>query len=90
MELLAMFLPMIIAIIVIYFLMIRPQKKRQAEVTEMRDNLKIGDEILTVGGIKGTITRLDEEYIILDTADNEIEFTRSAIYRVINDQEPAQ
>ena len=53
-----------------YFLMIRPQKKKQKEEQQMRDNIQVGDEIITIGGICGTVVSIKEEsYVIATGAD---------------------
>lgn len=89
-DLLAAFMPMLIALVIIYFLMIRPQKKREKEIKTMRDNLQVGDEILTVGGIKGKISKLGEDFLTIETSGHtRIEFTRSAVYRVVNEDDVA-
>ena len=64
-----------------YFLTIRPQKKKQKEDQAMRDNLQIGDEITTIGGIVGKIVTTKEDVLIIETgADrNKIKITRWAI-----------
>ncbi len=53
---------------VMYFVMIRPQKKKQKEEQEMRDTLQIGDEITTIGGIVGRVVTVKEDYIIIETS----------------------
>lgn len=58
---------MIVMIGVMYFIMIRPQKKRQKEEQEMRNSLEIGDEIITIGGIVGRVVTIREEDIIIET-----------------------
>lgn len=64
------FLPIILMFVVLYFLMIRPQMKRQKEHRQMVENLKVGDEVVTAGGFVGKITRLsDSGYITLQIAD---------------------
>ena len=50
-----------------YFMMIRPQKKRQKEEQEMRSSLEIGDEIITIGGIVGKVVTIREEDIVIET-----------------------
>ena len=86
-ELIATFLPMVIGFALIYFLMIRPQKKREKEVNQMRADLKVGDEVLTVGGIKGKISKLGEDYITIESSGHtRIEFTRNAVYRRLNEE----
>ena len=55
------FLPFILIMLIIYFLMIRPQTKRQKEKDTMRDDLKKGDKIITMGGIYGTVQGFKEK-----------------------------
>lgn len=50
-----------------YFLMIRPQKKQQKKEKEMRDNLRIGDQIITIGGICGRVMKITDEDIVVET-----------------------
>ena len=57
----AAFLPFILIMFIIYFLMIRPQTKRQKEKDEMRKNIKKGDKIITMGGIYGTVQGIKEK-----------------------------
>ena len=52
-----------------YVFMIKPQKKRQKEIMEMRNNLKIGDSIITIGGIKGKIVKLTDTDVIIETSE---------------------
>ncbi len=59
------FLPLIIVIVVMYFLMIRPQRKKDKEIQNMRNNLQVGDEIITIGGICGKIVKTKEDTIIV-------------------------
>jgi len=58
---LAAFFPFIVIMVIIYFLMIRPQTKRQKEKNTMRDDLKKGDKIITMGGIYGTVQGFKEK-----------------------------
>lgn len=76
------FLPFILIFIIIYWLMIRPQTKRQKEMQRMIASLKKGDKVVTVGGIYGTIAgiRENEGTLILKVADNvKIEVAKSSI-----------
>lgn len=50
-----------------YFLMIRPQKKKDKEQKEMRDNIQIGDEIMTIGGIVGIVVKKTEDTVVIET-----------------------
>ena len=56
------FIPLILMFVVFYFFIIRPQKKKANEVNEMRENLKVGDTIITIGGIIGKIILVKEGY----------------------------
>ena len=66
---------------IMYFLMIRPQKKRQKEEQEMRSAVDVGDEITTIGGICGRVVTVKEEHLIIETgADrNRMQITRWAV-----------
>ena len=64
-SLLSMFLPMILIFAVFWFMLIRPQRKKDKQVKEMLNNLKAGDRICTIGGIYGTITGIKDDTITL-------------------------
>ena len=73
---------MIVAMVAIfYFFIIPPEGKKKKAVNEMRESLKVGDEITTIGGVVGTICALKEETIVMETGADRvrIEFTRWAI-----------
>jgi preprotein translocase subunit YajC len=77
-------LPMIIIFAAFYFLMIRPQQKKQKAHTELVNNLKAGDEILTAGGILGVITGISEHYAIVKISDNtEVKIQKSSVAQVV-------
>ena len=63
------FLPLIVIFVIFYFLLIRPQQKRQKEHKKMTENLKKGDEVVTNGGLLGTISSVGENFITLDVAE---------------------
>jgi preprotein translocase subunit YajC len=63
------FLPIILMFVVLYFLMIRPQMKRQKEQKAMMDALTKGDEVVTAGGILGRVTRVTDAYVTLEIAN---------------------
>ncbi len=63
------FLPIILMFVVLYFLMIRPQMKRQKEQKAMMEALAKGDEVITAGGVLGKITKVSDAYVNLDVAD---------------------
>ena len=62
------FLPIILLIAAMYFLMIRPQSKRRREAQEMQSRLAPGDEVQTVGGLYGTVVAVDDESVTLEAA----------------------
>lgn len=75
----------------IWMLVVRPQRKRQREMQTMLAGLKAGDEVVTVGGLYGTVTEIeDDETLLLEVAENtEMRFARGAIGRVLTAKEPA-
>lgn len=64
-ALLTTFLPMILIFVVFYFMLIRPQRKKDKQVKEMLNNLKAGDRICTIGGIYGTIVGIKDDTVTL-------------------------
>ena len=76
-----MLLPMIGIFALMYFMTIRPQKKRQKEEQEMRNAVEVGDEITTIGGICGKVVIVKEQHLIIETgADrNRMQITRWAV-----------
>lgn len=88
---LATFVPFILIILIMYFLMIRPQSKKQKETQKMLDALKKGDKVITIGGIHGTVSSIkDGNVVVVKVDDNtKIEFNRTAIASVVGDK-PAQ
>ena len=74
------FAPLIIMFVVMYFLMIRPQQKRQKETKEMIEGLKKGDEVVTAGGIVGRIAKVTDTHVRLEIAPGvEIVVQKNAI-----------
>ena len=88
------FLPFImIGIIVIFFIMTsRSQKKQEKEINDMRNNLQVGDEITTIGGVIGKIVSIKDETIVIETSRDgtKIRFLRSAVRCVDVKAEDAQ
>ncbi|MBB6449510.1 preprotein translocase subunit YajC [Geomicrobium halophilum] len=70
---------------IVYFLLIRPQQKRQKQIREMHANLQKGDDVITIGGLHGTIDALDEDKVILLVNENrKLTYDRSAVREVVN------
>ena len=76
-----MWVYLIAMIAIMYFLMIRPQRKKQKEEQTMRDNIQIGDEITTIGGIMGKVVTVKEDSLVIETgADrNKMKIARWAV-----------
>jgi len=80
-------MPFLLIIIIFYFLLIRPQQKRQRQLQETVSSLRIGDRVVTTGGILGVITTVRDASFIIRSADKTmIEIARSAIADI--DREP--
>lgn len=76
------FAPLFLIFGIFYFFMIRPQQKKQQELQKTIDALKKGDRVVTIGGVIGTITSLQNDYVVLKVGDNEntkMEVLKSAI-----------
>ncbi len=82
--------PIVLMVIIFYFLLYRPQKKQQKQRNTMIDNLKVGHRILTIGGIHGEITYVDKtksDDIKIRIADGvEIKITNSAVARDLSQE----
>ena len=59
--------PFVLLIVVFYFVLIRPQRKRDKETQRMRNSLQVGDEIITVGGVVGLVVSIKEDTVVLET-----------------------
>lgn len=80
--------PMFIIFVMMYFVMIRPQKKRQEQQQRMITSLKTGDRVVTNGGIHGLISNVKESTVMVKVADNvKLEMDKSAITTVLKTEE---
>jgi preprotein translocase subunit YajC len=80
MVMIAQFAPFLLVFAIMYFLMIRPQQQRQAELTKLQASLAKGDRVLTQAGIYGTVVGVDEDKVVLRVDENvKLEFQRSTI-----------
>jgi preprotein translocase subunit YajC len=83
----ALFLPLILIMVIFYFLMILPAQRRQKKTNEMLGNLKNGDKIITNGGIYGTVVGLEDDAVQLRVAEQvKIKIARNAIAGLQTDQ----
>jgi len=77
-------LPLVLMFVVLYFVMIRPQMKRQKEARAMIEALAKGDEVATSGGMLGKITQIGEQYLTIEIAKGvEVQVQRSAVVQVL-------
>ncbi|AXG74650.1 preprotein translocase subunit YajC [Flavobacterium arcticum] len=79
MDQLSQFAPLLLMFVVIYFLMIRPQQKRQKQEKQFERDLKVGDKIITKSGIHGKIAELTETATVIETMAGKLKMERSAI-----------
>ena len=77
-------LPLVLMFVVLYFVMIRPQMKKQKEAKAMIDALAKGDEVVTVGGMLGKVTKLSDNSLSLEVANGvEVQIQRNAVVQVL-------
>ncbi len=77
-------LPLVLMFVVLYFVMIRPQMKRQKEHRNMIEALAKGDEVATAGGVLGKVTKLGDTYLGIEVAQGvEVQIQRSAVVQVL-------
>ncbi len=83
------FLPLVLVFVFMYFFMIRPQNKQQKKIQEMRNNLKKGDRIVTVGGFHGKVVGFKENIVVIELKpDNvKVEITKVAVAEVVREAE---
>lgn len=63
------FLPLVLLIVLFYFMLIRPQRKRDKETKAMLEALKVGDKVTTIGGICGKISKIKDNYVLIETGN---------------------
>lgn len=87
MDTLYSLMPLILLIFIMYFLLIRPQKKKEKQVAAMRNSIKVGDDIITIGGIYGTVVKVRDERLVIQVGADKtkLEITRWAVSKVVTD-----
>ncbi len=81
-SLLVNLFPFVFMLLIFYFLLIRPQQKRQQELKKLVDNLKKGDRVVTAGGMIGTVVGVQNDYVVLKVGEGEgakMEVLKSAV-----------
>jgi preprotein translocase subunit YajC len=85
------FLIIILAFLLIWLIVVRPQRKRQTQQQRMLSDLRVGDEVLTAGGIYGTVSRLDEDQVTVEIAPKtEVRVARRAIAGITREPEAGE
>lgn len=85
MQTLVNVLPFILMFVLFYFLLIRPNQKRQKAIQTMQTNLKKGDKVITIGGLHGTIDAIDEGKVVILCGDgSRLTYDRNAIREVVD------
>lgn len=67
-----MILILVVFFLIMYFIMIRPEKKKQKKIEAMRNALAVGDEIVTIGGIMGVVVNVTEDNITIETGEDRV------------------
>lgn len=83
-------IPLVLIVVVFYFFMIRPQMKKQKELKNFRANLKVGDKVVTIGGIHGKILEMRDTTIVISSEGTKLVFEKSAISQGVAEQLSAQ
>ena len=83
-------LMLVLTVAVFYFFAIRPQKKQEKETAAMRNSIEVGDEIITIGGIIGTVIIVRDDKMMIETGNDRTKLTilKSAVRTVLRDDEP--
>ncbi len=84
--------PFAIALVLLYFILLRPQQKREKQAQTMRENVNVGDEVCTAGGIVGIVLKVEDDTIVLETGAerNKIRIKKWAIHENITQVEAQQ
>ncbi len=89
-DMLMQFLPLILMFVIFWFLLIRPQQKRAKAHKQMLSELKRGDSVVTSSGIIGRILEIDDEQVLLESADSKLRVSRAAIGGLLQTRVPDQ
>ena len=86
------FLPFVLILVAFYFILIRPQKKKEKKDAEMRNSVQIGDEIVTIGGIVGIVCKLEDNTLVVETGSDKskIRIKRWAISQNLDAEKEAK
>jgi preprotein translocase subunit YajC len=86
-----LFVPLLIMFAVLYFVILRPERKRQKEAAALRSALKKGDKVLLTSGMVGTIASIADDWVVVEIADKvRVQFQKSAVAQVVDNKEKAE
>jgi preprotein translocase subunit YajC len=89
-SLLGSFLPFILMFAVMYMFFILPKQKERKQTEQMRSALKKGDKVLTIAGIIGVVSHVDDRFVCLKTGDTKIDFEKAAVARLLESDSEKQ
>ena len=90
-SLFASLMPLVMIFVIFYFLLIRPQQKKMKEHRHMQDSIRRGDKIVTAGGIIGTVTKVEEQILVVEIAEGvKVDVHRHTVAESLSKPEPAQ
>jgi preprotein translocase subunit YajC len=84
------FLPMILLVVVFYFILIRPQQKRAKEQKQMLETLKSGDEVVTASGLVATVITVKDKTVTIRSGDSKLEVTKGSVTEIITAGTPVK
>ncbi len=90
MDTLYTLMPLLLLVFIMYFLLIRPQKKKERQINAMRSSIKVGDDIITIGGIYGKVTRVKDDVLTIQVGADKtkMDITRWAVSKIVDDDAP--
>lgn len=83
------FLPMVLLVVVFYFILIRPQQKRAKELAKLIDSVKSGDRVGTASGLIGNVITVKDKIVTLRSGDSKLEVSKSSITEILEANNPA-
>jgi preprotein translocase subunit YajC len=83
------FLPMVLIVVVFYFILIRPQQKQAKKQAELLKTIKAGDRVGTAAGIIGVVVSVKDNTVMLRTADSKLEVTKASVTTILNNDTPS-
>ena len=75
-------IPLMLLMVMLYFILIRPQQKKAREHTDLLSRLKVGDKVVSSGGIVGTVVSIKDKHVAIRSADTKLEILKSAVSEV--------